>query len=134
MCGQYKSRTRPSHAKTGGRRDQAAEVVEPRLEPAAEKSRREKPGDDGMAGFIGWRVGGHTFKSSFPLYGNGLHKPLDSGLRRNDEMLVETAVVISACSRQAAMMVKTKVAGMRLSFRRHLWTGSPVCGERAGSP
>ena len=27
---------------------------------------------------------GHPFKLSFPLCGNGLNKPLDSGLRRND--------------------------------------------------
>ena len=25
---------------------------------------------------------GHPFKLSFPLYGNGLDKPMDSGLRR----------------------------------------------------
>ena len=25
---------------------------------------------------------GHPFRSSFPLRGNGLYKPLDSGLRR----------------------------------------------------
>ena len=36
---------------------------------------------------------------------------------RNDEMLVETAVVISVCLRQAAMMIKTKVTAMRLSSR-----------------
>ena len=77
---------------------------------------------------------GHPFKLSFPLCGNGLDKPLDSGLRRNDEMLVETSVMISACSRQAAMMIKIKIAGMLLSSRRHLWTGCPVCGERAGCP
>ena len=62
-----------------------------------------------MAGFMGWRAGGHPFKLSFPLRGNGLCKPLDSGLRRNDEMLVETSVVISACSRQAAMMIKQRL-------------------------
>ena len=62
---------------------------------------------------------GHSFKLSFPLRGNGLYKPLDSSLRWNDEMLVETAVVISACARQAVMMIKTKVAGMLLSPRRH---------------
>ena len=27
---------------------------------------------------------GHPFKLSFLLRGNGLYKPLDSGLRRND--------------------------------------------------
>ena len=54
------------------------------------ESRRERPGDDGMAGFMGRRVGGHPFKLSFPLRGNGLNKPLDSGLRRNDEVPIVT--------------------------------------------
>ena len=57
------------------------QVVERRREQAAEESRRKKPGD-GMAGFIGWRVGGYPFKLSFPLRRNGLDKPLDSGLCR----------------------------------------------------
>ena len=37
-----------------------------------------------MAGFIGWRVRLSLLWLSFPLCGNGLLKPLDSGLRRND--------------------------------------------------
>ena len=85
-----------------------------------------------------------SFLLSFPLCGNGLNKPLDSGLRRNDEelasgfsgitegwdsgfcrndegldsrlrrndeMLVVTAVVISACPRQVSIM-KKKEPGM----------------------
>ena len=36
------------------------------------------------AGFAGWRVGLSSLWLSFPLCGNGLSKPLDSGLRRND--------------------------------------------------
>ena len=63
-----------------------------------------------------------SFLLSFPPCGNGLNKPLDSGLRRNDEgldsrlrrndeMLVVTAVVISACPRQVSIM-KKKEPGM----------------------
>ena len=40
------------------------------------------PGSEGTAEFAGWRVGRQPLKLSFPRYGNGLCKPLDSGLRR----------------------------------------------------
>ena len=39
-------------------------------------------GDKWMAGFIGWLVGSLFPWLSFPRCGNGLLKPLDSGLRR----------------------------------------------------
>ena len=39
-----------------------------------------------MTGFIGWRVGWPSLELSFPLRGNILNKPPDSGLRRNDEL------------------------------------------------
>ena len=51
--------------------------------------------------------------------GNELNKPLDSGLHRNDEVLVVTSAIISTCLRRAGIMIKTKVTGMRLSLRRH---------------
>ena len=40
-----------------------------------------------MAGFVGWRVRLSLLWLSFPLCGNGLSKPLDSGLHRNDGMV-----------------------------------------------
>ena len=57
-------------------------MVEPRLERAAEESRD--------ATVNGWQVlpdGGFGCRSCCHsrLRGNGLHKPLDSGLRRNDD-------------------------------------------------
>ena len=68
-----------------GRSASSAEpVVERRLEQAAEESRRGGRGGEGVAGFGGWRVGLSFLWLSFPLCGNGLCKPLDSGLRRND--------------------------------------------------
>ena len=57
-------------------------VVEPRREQAAEEG---GPGGEGVAGFAGWRVGLLCLWLLFPLCGNDLFKPLDSGLRRNDE-------------------------------------------------
>ena len=56
-------------------------MVERRREQAAEEG---GPEGEGMAGFIGWRVE-LLLCLSFPLRGNSLLKPLDSGLRRNDE-------------------------------------------------
>ena len=53
---------------------------------------------------------------------DGLNTPLDSGLRRNDEMAVEASVVVAACPWRAVMMIKIKVAAMcsiaPSSFRR----------------
>ena len=51
---------------------------------------RRGPGGEGVAGFGGWRVGSLSLWLAFPLCGNGLSKPLDSGLRlpaagRNDD-------------------------------------------------
>ena len=37
-----------------------------------------------MTGFTEWRAECSSPWLSFPLRGNGLSKPLDSGLRRND--------------------------------------------------
>ena len=48
------------------------------------ESRKAEPGGEGVAGFIGWRVRLSLLWLSFPLCGNGLFQPLDSGLRRND--------------------------------------------------
>ena len=48
------------------------------------ESRKAGRGSEGMAGFAGWRVGLSLPWLSFPLCGNVLLKPLDSGLRRND--------------------------------------------------
>ena len=45
-----------------------------------EQAAEGRPGGEGMADFIGWRV-----RLTFPLRGNVWSKPLDSGLRRNDE-------------------------------------------------
>ena len=59
------------------------QVVESRLEQAAEESRKEGRVGEGMAGFAGWCVG-LSCLLSFPLCGNDLSQPLDSGLRRND--------------------------------------------------
>ena len=46
--------------------------------------RRGRGGDKWMADFIGWLFGSLFLWLSFPRCGNGLLKPLDSGLRRND--------------------------------------------------
>ena len=70
-------------------------MVERRLEQAAEESRRGRPGGKGVAGFIEWHVGLLSLELSFPLCGNGLFKPLDSGLRRNDEEVM----TMTACGR-----------------------------------
>ena len=45
------------------------------------ESRKEGRVGEGIAGFAGWRVGLSRLLS-FPLCGNGLSQPLDSGLRR----------------------------------------------------
>ena len=73
-------------------------MVEPRLERAAEEG---GPGGEGMAGFSGWRVR-LSCLLSFPLCGNGLCKPLDSGLRRNDGF-----VWIPACAGQLWVTLAT---------------------------
>ena len=44
---------------------------------------QEGRGGERMAGFAGWRAE-LSCLLSFPLCGNELYKPLDSGLRRND--------------------------------------------------
>ena len=49
------------------------------------ESRRGGRGGEGVAGFGGWRVGSLSLWLAFPLCGIGLSKPLDSGLRRNDD-------------------------------------------------
>ena len=48
------------------------------------ESRKRGRGGEWVADFSGWRVGWSSLELSFPLCGNGLPKPLDSGLRRND--------------------------------------------------
>ena len=48
------------------------------------ESRRAGRDSEGMAGFAGRHVRLLFLYLSFPLCGNGLLKPLDSGLRRND--------------------------------------------------
>ena len=61
------------------------QVVEPRLEQAAEESRRVVPGcwvDSGFHGFAPGRD--DTLGCHSRLCGHVLYKPLDSGLRRND--------------------------------------------------
>ena len=45
------------------------------------ESRRGRSEDEGVAGFSGCRVGLSLSWLSFPRCGNGLCKPLDSGLR-----------------------------------------------------
>ena len=57
------------------------QVVERRLEQAAEESRRA---DRGVRRIARLTLAGITRAWSFPPGGNGLSKPLDSGLRRND--------------------------------------------------
>ena len=52
---------------------------------------------------------------------------LDSGLRRNDDEEAKSLVAIP-------MARLPLPANTRLRPSRHLWTGSPVCGERAGRP
>ena len=69
------------------------QVVEPRLEQAAEESRRGGRGVQGWQGLSGAHVR-LSLLLSFPLSGNGLYTPLDSGLRRNDEMLVVIPAII----------------------------------------
>ena len=46
------------------------------------ESRQGRPAGEGMAGFVGRRIRWTCLWLSFPLCGNGLSQPLDSGLRR----------------------------------------------------
>ena len=50
------------------------------------ESKKRGRGGEWLTGFVGWRVGWSSLSWSFPLCGNVLSKPLDSGLRRNDAM------------------------------------------------
>ena len=58
---------------------------------------------------------GHPFKLSFPLCGNGLSKPLDSGLRRNDDGGVEpncsTDQSLLCCDPPSDPLSKARQAG-----------------------
>ena len=56
-------------------------MVEPRREQAAEEGGPECEGWQALPDGV---FDCHSCVSSFPLRGNGLCKPLDSGLRRND--------------------------------------------------
>ena len=64
------------------RLEQAAEVIERRLEQAAEEG---GPGSEEMAGFVGWRIRLSCPYIVILALREWIIKPLDSGLRRNDE-------------------------------------------------
>ena len=67
-----------------GYRDGDKPITTPVVIPAQAGIQEGRPRSEGVAGLIGWHVRLSLLQLSFPLRGNGLCKPLDSGLRRND--------------------------------------------------
>ena len=117
----------------------AARGQEARSRPAQagiqERRSRDVQWPPGFAGarLCGLPVSCHSRKAGMTCFNHwipafaGMTARVDSSLRRDDGR---------GGFQFPPLRVNTtsKIDAMRLSPHRHLWTGSPVCGERAGGP